>query len=345
MPEDRRFAMSITSAEERSSWKAILARAIRDPDTLIDRLALGDEWREPARKSARLFPVVVPEGYLARIRRGDPNDPLLLQVLPLGAEEKADSRSLADPVGDLAARRAPGLLVKYEGRVLLIATGTCAVHCRYCFRRQYPYELEPRGLDAWEPAIGEIEADPTIREVILSGGDPLTLPDAVLGRLVARLESIPHVGRLRIHSRLPIVIPERVDAGLLTLLRRSRLVPWVVVHANHPREIDAATGAALERLVDAGIPVLNQAVLLAGINDDADTLAALCELLVEHRVQPYYLHELDPVSGAGHFYVDEARGRAIIRELRARLPGHAVPRYVREIAGAAHKIPIGEAPG
>ena len=338
----RRTVPIATTAGRRvsTSWKRSLSTAVRDSDELIDLLSLSDELREPARRLSAEFPLVVPRSYVSRMTPGDPRDPLLLQVLPLHVEENQVAGFNRDPVGELPARRAPGLIQKYRGRALLVVTGTCAVHCRYCFRRHYPYEETPAGITAWQPAIEALERDPSIGEVILSGGDPLVLTDRVLSRLVDRLEAIPHLRRLRIHSRLPIVIPERVDASLLAWLTSTRLAPWVVVHANHAREIDSLCGSALKRLVDAGIPVLNQAVLLRGINDDADTQAALSERLMDVKVIPYYLHQLDPVEGAAHFHVPESRGVEIVEELRRRLPGFGVPRYVREVAGEASKIEL-----
>jgi EF-P beta-lysylation protein EpmB len=244
---------------------------------------------------------------------------------------------VADPVGDDLAVRQPGLLHKYEGRALLIVTGACAVHCRYCFRRHFPYSGLPRSLEDWLPALEEIASDGTLREIILSGGDPLTLVDAALVEVIQRLESIAHLRRLRIHTRLPIVIPERVTDTFIDLLRGGRLTPIVVVHTNHANELDAKVAAALAKLSDAGIVLLNQAVLLAGVNDSADAQFALCERLVDWRVLPYYLHQLDPVLGAAHFAVPVAVGRRIMEELRSRLPGYAVPRYVQEIAGFGSK--------
>ncbi len=330
----------IRTTEPAGGWKEALAGAIRDPDELVELLGLPDGLREPARLAAARFGLVVPRGFLARMERGNPRDPLLAQVLPLGEELRPAEGFVGDPVGDRAAGRAPGLLVKYEGRALLVATGVCAVNCRYCFRREYPYDEVPAGREAWRPALDAIAADPTIREAILSGGDPLALADAALERLVASLARIPHLRLLRVHTRLPIVLPERVTAALTSILVSTRLVPWVVVHANHPAELAGDCPAALARLVDAGIPVLNQSVLLAGINDDADTLAALSERLVELRVTPYYLHQLDPVRGAAHFHVPIERGLALVEELRRRLPGYAVPRYVQEVAGESGKVPL-----
>jgi EF-P beta-lysylation protein EpmB len=329
-----------------------LSEAIRDPDQLVQLLKLPDEFREPARQAARLFPLLAPHSYIDRMRAGDPHDPLLRQVLPLGIEADDQAGFLSDPVGDDAARKAPGLLRKYQGRALLITTGACAVHCRYCFRRHYPYGDEPKRLDDWEPAFAAVEADPSLHEIILSGGDPLMLSDARLEALVSRIASIPHITRLRVHTRLPIVLPERVTDRLIeTLTARASqtgsvsdapraLRTLVVVHANHPRELTGQCPAALRRLIDAGMTVLNQAVLLRGVNDSVDALAGLCEALIDLGVLPYYLHQLDRVAGAAHFEVPESDGLALIAELRRRLPGYAVPQYVREAPGELFKRPI-----
>lgn len=323
-----------------TSWHDELAAAIRDPDALINRLGLPDEHREPTRRAAELFPVMVTESYLARMQPGDPHDPLLRQVLPLDVEFDQAAGFTVDAVGDSASQLAPGLLQKYAGRALVIATGACAIHCRYCFRRHFPYGEAPRRLDDWEPALAALRTDESIHEIILSGGDPLMLTDRRLGELIELLADIPHLRRLRIHSRLPIVLPSRVTEGLIEILISNRLVPIMVVHANHGCELASDCGIALKRLVRAGIPTLNQAVLLRGVNDDVDVLADLCERLIELGVMPYYLHQLDRVTGAAHFEVAEEIGRNLIVELRRRLPGYAVPRYVREIAGAAQKTPM-----
>jgi EF-P beta-lysylation protein EpmB len=312
--------------------------AVRDPAELCEMLELPAEFVDQAVAAARSFSLFAPQPFVARMRRGDPTDPLLRQVLPVEAEAIATQGFTADPVGDLAAELRPGLVHKYQGRVLMVTTGACAVHCRYCFRRHFPYEEAPKSLAAWEPAFEAIKDDRTLQEVILSGGDPLTLIDPLLEQLADRLAAIPHLRRLRIHTRLPIIIPQRVTDELLDWLRGTRLTPIMVVHANHPAEIDGAVALAVGRLVDAGIPVLNQAVLLRGVNDDASVLAELCQRLVNLRVMPYYLHQLDRVIGATHFEVPVERGREIMTELQSRLPGYAVPRYVQEIAGEEHKI-------
>jgi L-lysine 2,3-aminomutase len=319
----------------------LLRCAIRDPQELLARVGLSSDWLAGAAAGAEEFPVFAPEAYIAKMKFGDPQDPLLLQVLPRQEELLETPGFVRDPVGDAAAKLGPGLLHKYAGRALLITTGACAIHCRYCFRRHYPYSESPRSVTQWEPAIDQLAADPSIHEVILSGGDPLTLVDSTLAELVERLATIGHLTRLRVHTRLPIVIPERVTDELLAWLHGTRLAPIVVVHANHPQELDAPVLKSLRKLVDSGVPVLNQAVLLKGVNDDADTLVELCERLINARVLPYYLHQLDRVAGAAHFEVPLERGQDLVAQLRGRLPGYAVPRYVTEQPGESSKSWLG----
>jgi EF-P beta-lysylation protein EpmB len=314
--------------------------AVRDPDELCRLLDLPAELAMSVREAVRQFPLFVPRGFLARMRPGDANDPLLRQVLPLARELEEVPGFVADPVDDAAATRLPGLLQKYQGRALMITTGACAVHCRYCFRRHFPYSESPRSIESWQPAIDEIAGNMSLREVILSGGDPLTIVDRALGELVDELAAIPHLRRLRIHTRLPIMIPERVTDELLAVVRGSRLTPIIVVHANHANELDTSVARALAKLSDAGIVLLNQAVLLRGVNDSLEAQTALCERLVDLRVMPYYLHQLDRVAGAAHFEVPVEIGRQIIEQLRARLPGYAIPQYVREAPGALSKVVI-----
>ena len=319
------------------AWQRALQQAITDPAELLEVVGLGREWLEPARAAARLFPLKVPRGYAARMRRGDPRDPLLLQVLPLGLECRELPGYVADPVGDLAARAGAGVLRKYHGRALLITTGACAVHCRYCFRRHFPYEVDNASRAEFGPALEVLRGDATIREVILSGGDPLTLADRRLAVLLEALGGIAQLRRLRLHTRLPIVLPERIDAGFLELWSAVRLQKVVVVHANHASELDAPVRAALARLRAAGSTVLNQSVLLRGVNDDPGTLVELSESLFEAGVLPYYLHLLDPVAGAAHFDVPEDAARRLLAQVEARLPGYLVPALVRESPGAPSK--------
>jgi EF-P beta-lysylation protein EpmB len=324
-------------ADPALTWRQLLKSAIRDPAELCRRLDLPAECITPAQRAAATFPLFVPEPYLSRIRPGDPSDPLLRQVLPLDAELDEIPGYTADPVDDAAAQITEGLLQKYAGRALLITTGACAVHCRYCFRRHFPYSEAPKGLEAWAPALAAIAADESLDEVILSGGDPLTLADSFLAELIQRIASINHIRRIRVHTRLPIVIPQRVTPELINALRQTRLAPIVVVHANHAQEIDSEVANAFAQLIDAGIPLLNQAVLLRGVNDNIEALTELSQKLVNNRVMPYYLHQLDPVQGAAHFHVLEETGLALIAQLQSRLPGYAVPRYVRETPGQASK--------
>jgi EF-P beta-lysylation protein EpmB len=325
-------------------WRQALSRALTRPEELLALLDLPGDLLPAARAAAKLFPLRVPRGYAARMRRGDPHDPLLRQVLPLAEERQAVQGFGPDPVGDLAAMPVPGLLHKYRGRALLLASPACAVHCRYCFRRHFPYAEATAGRGDWTRGLAYIAADATLTEVILSGGDPLILSDRRLEALTQRLCTIGHVRRLRVHTRLPVVLPERVDAGLLDWLGRLPLQRVVVIHANHANELNGPVREALAALGAAGATLLNQAVLLRGVNDDVDTQAALAEELFDAGVLPYYLHLLDPVAGAAHFRVPEARALALHADLRARLPGYLVPRLVREVPGEASKVPVG-APG
>ena len=336
-------ATSLSGQPQALNWQQALADAIADPAELCAVLGLDPALIEPAFAAAGKFPLRVPRGYVARMRRGDPRDPLLLQVLPGAAELVSTPDFTTDPVGDIASSTAPGLLHKYAGRALVVTTGACAVHCRYCFRRHFPYAEQSALRQGWEPAIARLQADPSIHEVILSGGDPLSLSDRRLTQLTDELHAVRHVRRLRIHTRYPVVLPERVDAGLLKWLARVPLQKVVVIHANHANEIDAQVQRACTDLASVGATLLNQSVLLAGVNDSVATLAQLSESLFATRVLPYYLHLLDKVQGAAHFDVDERRALQLHRELTATLPGYLVPRLVREIAGAPAKTAVAEA--
>ncbi len=323
-----------------NDWRKALSQAVRDPAELLELLALSPGLLPAAQQAAARFPLRVPRSYVARMQKGDPADPLLRQVLPLGEELVVTDGFTTDPVGDLDAMTIPGLLHKYAGRVLLITTAACGVHCRYCFRRHFPYrEANAASMD-WQPALDYIAADPSIREVILSGGDPLSLSDQRLTQLVAQLAAIPHLQRLRLHTRQVIVLPQRVDAALLNWLAECRLQTVMVVHANHANEINQEVTAALLRLKETGATLLNQAVLLKGVNDDVQVLAALSERLFAAQVLPYYLHQLDRVQGARHFEVSDTQALKLLHELRERLPGYLVPRLVREQAGKPTKIPL-----
>jgi L-lysine 2,3-aminomutase len=319
------------------AWQSALAQAIVDAAELLGALDLGAEWLPAAEAAARLFRLRVPRGFVARMRRGDPQDPLLRQVLPLAEECVVTEGYGADPVGDLTAMAAPGVIHKYRGRVLLTATGACAVHCRYCFRRHFPYADASASADHWQAALDRIGADKSIQEVVLSGGDPLMLTDWRLAEFAEALQAIRHVRCLRIHTRVPVVLPERVTDQLLAWFAGTRLQAVMVLHANHPHEIDASVAAALAQLKAAGITLLNQSVLLRGVNDDVGTLVRLCETLFGAGVLPYYLHLLDKAQGTAHFDVPERRARDLVARLGERLPGYLVPRLVREVAGAPSK--------
>lgn len=318
-------------------WQRELADAIREPAELWGLLGLAPDDMPAA---AAGFPLLVPRPFVARMRPGNPRDPLLLQVLPVAAEDAQVAGWSADPLLEADALAGPGLVRKYRGRGLLLLTGGCAVNCRYCFRREFPYAASGATRRGVAAGVDAIAADDTISEVILSGGDPLLLDDALLAELIARLERIPHVRRLRIHTRIPVVLPSRVTSGLASLLADSRLTRVVVIHANHPAELDDTVAAAVRMLAATPAMILNQAVLLAGVNDSAATLAALSERLVEMGVVPYYLHMLDRVRGAAHFDVPESTAVDLHRRLRDSLPGYAVPRLVREMPGEPAKVRI-----
>jgi L-lysine 2,3-aminomutase len=319
-------------------WQRELAEAIDTPEALLEALGLDPALAAPARAASQAFRLRVPWSYVHRMRRGDPLDPLLRQVLPVEDELEERPGFSSDPLGERAALAAPGLLHKYHGRALLIATPACAVHCRYCFRREFPYGEQdgPR----WREALAQIERDTSLEEIILSGGDPLSLSDGRLAALSAALAAAAHVRRLRIHTRLPVVLPSRVDAGLAAWVAGLEWPLVIVLHANHPNEIDAEVAAACATLRSAGAMLLNQSVLLRGVNDDIETLAGLSRRLFDAGVLPYYLHVLDRVRGAAHFEVPEDRARHLAGQLTATLPGYLVPRLVRESAGAPAKVPL-----
>jgi len=332
-----------SSQQER--WQRLMAEAIRDPAELLKILELDVALLPGAHLAAEKFSLRVPRGFVARMRPRDPGDPLLRQVLPLGDELHDTPGFVGDPVGDLAAVTGPGILRKYQGRTLLIASGACAVNCRYCFRREFPYGEGVAASARWAPALDALAGDTSLRELILSGGDPLTLTNTRLTELLPLLDRLPALGRLRLHTRLPVVLPERLDAGFLAWVRALPVPLIVVIHANHANEIDSSVGVALQALKSAGATLLNQSVLLHGVNDSAASLAALSETLFENGVLPYYLHLLDRVRGAAHFEVPAVRARELMRSMVATLPGYLVPRLVREQAGDSGKTPVDFASG
>lgn len=321
-------------------WQQLWRQAIRDPGELLARLGLEPAALGVSEAALQQFAQRVPEGFVARMRHGDPHDPLLRQVLPIDAEMRQVPGFSLDAVGDGAAKKATGVIQKYRGRALLVTTGSCAINCRYCFRRHFDYGTENAAKGGWQEAVRAIAEDPGIDEVILSGGDPLSLATHKLVELTDALRAIPHLRRLRIHSRLPVVLPERVDDELVAWLGS---LPWplaFVIHANHANEFDASVDAALARLRAAGAQLLNQAVLLRGVNDSEDALAALSQRSFAAGVMPYYLYQLDRVEGVAHFEVDDATAKALIAALTARLSGYLVPKLVRELPGDPSKRPV-----
>ncbi|NLY57982.1 MAG: EF-P beta-lysylation protein EpmB [Gammaproteobacteria bacterium] len=334
-----------TSASVESvSWQSLLAGSLTDPKQLLTRLNLDPALLEGARAASADFPLRVPEPYPNRIQPGDPNDPLLRQVLPLGEELQEHPGFVMDPLGEQHSNARPGIIHKYHGRLLLIVSGGCAVNCRYCFRRHFPYGDNNLSTSQWQQALDYIRADQSIREVIYSGGDPLAAPDQRLAWLTREIAEIPHVRRLRVHTRLPVVIPQRVTAELIDALCGTRLPVSMVLHCNHANEMDHELGQAIHRLKQAGILLLNQTVLLKGVNDNIEDLVSLSETLGDHGVLPYYLHVLDHVKGAQHFHVNDRAASGLAAEMLARLPGFLVPRLVREVAGETSKTPLAFGP-
>ncbi|QFU74264.1 EF-P beta-lysylation protein EpmB [Halioglobus maricola] len=324
-----------------ADWQSELRAAETDGTALLARLNLTPRQMGFSAVAAREFSVLVPLPYLQRITPGDPNDPLLRQVLATSEETLVKPGYSDDPVGETGDTiRHPGIIQKYHGRVLLILASGCAINCRYCFRRHFPYEDNRQSRREWLQALDAIAADTSITEVILSGGDPLLVSDQRLTELIQAIADIGHVKRLRVHTRLPVVIPSRVTPGLVSALTATRLRSVLVIHSNHARELDEEVGAAMRRLRAAGVDLLNQSVLLKGVNDRASTLAALSEQLFAIGVMPYYLHLLDKVRGASHFDVSEQAGKALIAAVSALLPGYLVPKLVREEAGQPAKSAI-----
>lgn len=323
-----------------SSWQTALANCITDPRHLLELLELDMTLLPAAQRAATLFPLRVTQSFLQRIKKNDIHDPLLRQILPLDCELKESAGFSTDPLAEKNANPIPGLLHKYHGRVLLTLTGACAINCRYCFRRTFPYQDNNPGTTGWEKALTYIANDPTINEVIFSGGDPLVAPDKLLATFSQKIAAIPHVKTLRIHSRLPIVLPERITENFITWFTGTRLNPILVIHCNHPQEINTEVALALQTLRDAKIVLLNQAVLLKNINDNAETLIQLSETLFNQGVLPYYLHLLDRVQGTAHFEAEETIAKQLMIDIRKKLPGYLVPKLVREVAGESAKSPI-----
>lgn len=341
MPDTVFLPPAVASRGAPARWQRELAEAFRDPDDLCRFLGLDSAVTAAATAAMSGFPLLVPRAFVARMRPGDPHDPLLRQVLPIAAEGEEVEGFVPDPVDEGTARAGPGLVRKYAGRALALVTGACAVNCRYCFRREFPYAESGATRAGLAAAVAAVAADPSLEELILSGGDPLLVDDERLRDVVTAVEAIPHVRRLRIHTRLPVVLPARITDELVAMLADTRLTCVVVIHANHVAELDEDVARCVRRLAAAPALLLNQAVLLAGVNDTVAAQRALAERLVDIGIVPYYLHLLDRVRGAAHFEVPEAVAVELHRQLRESLPGYAVPRLVREVPGERAKVPIG----
>ena len=323
-----------------SLWKKELANATTSVASLLEQLELSHQIESVNIQPD--FKCLVTESYINKIQTGNINDPLLQQVLPLNKEAHltAQQNGMNDPVGDINAQTSQGLLHKYYGRILLISTGACAIHCRYCFRRHYPYQQFSCSNKVLNPVLDYLKEHTEIEEVILSGGDPLILDNEKLASLIGKLETINHLHTLRIHTRLPVVLPNRINTGLIQLLQSSRFQIVIVIHANHANELQHTEQTKLHLLQQAGITLLNQSVLLKGINDTSDTLVTLSKRLFQCKTLPYYLHLLDPVKGAMHFEVTKITALRLKKEMEEQLPGYLVPRLVQEIAGNRSKTAI-----
>jgi EF-P beta-lysylation protein EpmB len=325
--------------ERHISWQKELANVVTDPKKLLEMLNIEPKKYLLHFKARKLFPVRVPRPFIEKMQQGYFNDPLLKQVMPLSDEFLLSPGFVTDPLAEHESK-VEGLLHKYKHRVLLIVKAGCAINCRYCFRRHFPYADNSPNKLRWQYALDYIQKNKEITEVIFSGGDPLMASDEHLAWLIDNIEKISHVKRLRIHTRLPVVIPKRVTTTLVELLKNTHLKATVVLHINHGNEINKALAEAVEPLRAARIPLFNQSVLLKGINDKADILAELSEKLFDIGIQPYYLHMFDQVQGAAHFDVNEQQAVNIVKELMTILPGFLMPKLVREIAGEANKTPI-----
>lgn len=326
--------------QENIHWQKALSNSISSPRELLSLLELDPSLLPEAIKADKQFSLKVPKAFASRMEKGNPKDPLLLQVLPLGKELLETKGYSLDPLAENKQTPQNGVIHKYYGRLLLITSGVCAINCRFCFRRHFPYGDNQLVGESWSNALSYISSDSTIKEVILSGGDPLAASDKRLENLVSALSEISHVETLRIHTRLPIVIPQRITKEMLRWLTSSRLKPVVVIHCNHVNEIDSSVEAALTRLQQAGVILLNQTVLLKGINDSSEALIELNQKLFHSSVLPYYLHLLDPVQGAAHFDVDDAIAKRLIKTIMAKCPGYLVPRLVRETTNCPCKTPV-----
>ncbi len=335
--------MSETTSNDRfpnQTWQNELAAAFTNAEELFAFLELNPMYLPQAIKASKTFPLRVTGSYASRIKKGDLHDPLLRQILPLAEELDEIPGYKRDPVGDINARIAPGILKKYRQRALIITNGACAINCRYCFRREFPYRSDQLNKNKENLTLDYIAQDQSLEEIILSGGDPLILKNSRLASLIQKIASVSHIKFLRIHTRIPIVLPSRIDSELIDCISQTRLKAVIVVHTNHPNELSQEVQTAISNLIKAGISLFNQSVLLKGVNDNSKVLIALSKALFNIGVIPYYVHLLDKTTGTAHFEVSEQKALRLLKSMRESLPGYLVPQFVREQAGASYKIPL-----
>jgi len=323
-----------------NTWQNHFANSIRTMDVLCDYLHLDKQHPNAQYNGSKNFPLRVPYSFANKMRTGDWFDPLLLQVLPQAVENVKNTTFTLDPVGDLSASTEKGILQKYQGRALILVSAACPVHCRYCFRQHFPYSKHVRYRDEWHSIIQVLKQDSSVHEVILSGGDPLSLNDESLASLCQQLSTIEHIDTLRIHTRYPIILPERIDDSFLSWFESLSLNKIMVIHCNHANELDQATSDALQKIRIAGGLLYNQSVLLKGINDSVQVLCELSNVLIRNHITPYYLHQLDKVQGAAHFEVCDKKAIALIDAMRNTLAGYRIPTLVREDSTQLSKTPI-----
>ena len=333
--------LTIIKSDLPEKWQQILSDLITDPKELLHILELDPARQAHGRAALDQFPLKAPRPYVNRIEKGNWNDPLLRQIWPSLLEEKETPGYVTDPLAEQQFNPVPGLLHKYHGRVLLTTVPHCAIHCRYCFRRHFDYQENSPSRAEWQAALNYIADDPSIEEVIFSGGDPLAASDHQLAWLTENISHIGHVKILRIHTRLPIVIPQRVTRGLLDSLLGTRLKLVMVLHCNHAQELATDVTQALSTLAANGVMMLNQSVILKGVNDNSKSLVDLSKALFWHNVLPYYLHLPDRVAGTSHFNVEESHAKALLQSMQSLLPGYLVPHLVREQPGEMAKIRLG----
>ncbi len=329
--------ITLTSIDDSPNWLLEIKQAIKNLDSLADKLELDRDALLLGQAAHQTFPLMVPRPYLERIEKGNPRDPLLLQILPLQQEMEQVQGYVKDPLSEQDHNPKKALVHKYTSRVLVITSGTCAINCRYCFRRHFPYSDNHLKQSEWSSLVAYIKQHPHINEVILSGGDPLMVKDKQLAQRIAVLEELPQIKRLRIHTRLPVVIPSRINDEMLQWIRQTRLKVIMVWHINHANEIDPSVANAAAKLVKSGVTLFNQGVILKGINDTVDAQVALSEALFDADILPYYMFTLDPVEGAAHFDISLIQAQKLMGQVAARLPGYLVPKLAKEIPGKTAK--------